>query len=200
VEAGLRACAGGTPASPQALRHQTASAFWAALWSNGAMPPALKCIEPECDRPAAEGDERCELHQSRLGARPSRPPSAAAPAVLPVIVETALDASVAVPPARIYSNRTYWLGVLGWALGASGFFGGLALILGRQLPASLLVVSLLLLLACACLATYGAVRSANATRSTAKSALATALVLITGVPSVLGLLVAILALISLLSR
>jgi hypothetical protein len=32
------------------------------------------CIEENCDRPPARGDERCELHAARLGARPKALP------------------------------------------------------------------------------------------------------------------------------
>ena len=47
----------------------------------------LPCIEAGCDRPAAVGAARCELHASRLGPIPraaSAPPVASAPKILDV--------------------------------------------------------------------------------------------------------------------
>ncbi|HEY3451125.1 MAG TPA: hypothetical protein VGK67_32505 [Myxococcales bacterium] len=154
-------------------------------------PQIPQCVEAGCDRPATEGDERCELHQVRLGARPSRPskPPAPRPAVSSVIVESALDASVAVPPARVSRNRDYWLGVRGWALGAAAFFGSVVLVIGWDLqfsrPAKTVLVALWF--ASGALATFGAGKSTFATKSLPKSVLAALLAAATGFPTLLVL-------------
>jgi len=87
-------------------------------------PPAPRRIEPGCDRPAAEGDERCPLHQVRLGARPSSPSSPrGAPAL---VVDSALDASVAVPRPRPPARAArYRQGMLAFAAGTAGFWRAL---------------------------------------------------------------------------
>lgn len=140
------------------------------------MPPVEQrpCVEPGCDRPSTEGDERCELHQQRLGARPSgpsRPSSPPRPASHPVIVETALDASVAIPPPRKATRRELRLALGGWLLGSAGFWGSLALSFRWTLRGAAEVAFLALVYACGALATYGAFWYARKTPSKVLGAL-----------------------------
>jgi hypothetical protein len=48
-----------------------------------ALPPAPPCVEADCDRLAAAGDRRCDLHSSRLGRLPRTDP-------VPVVAEPEL--------------------------------------------------------------------------------------------------------------
>ena len=154
-------------------------------------PQVPQCIEPGCDRASTEGDERCELHQQRLGTRPSRPSKSSSPprqVVLPVIVETALDASVAVPPRRAPRSRDLGFALGGWALGTLGFWVCAGLVFELQLHGPAEIVAGILWIAAGLLATYGAGWVAAKPFSRPTRILGAVLALATGLPSGLLLL------------
>lgn len=167
-----------------------------------ARAPLPHCVEPGCDRPAAEGDERCELHRVRLGSRPSRPsqppvprPAGPAPAVL--VVETALDAPPPAAPGR--SARDQALALAGWAVGSAGFVVSTIGAMDLQLPRDLAAVHVLLTCACGVLACLGAAWFAAWTRSKALQLLGGLLFLASLLPTGLAALLSVLALINLFS-
>lgn len=100
-------------------------------------PAHANCTEPGCDREASAGDERCELHASRLGRRPrgSRPsapgptapsqasaeakPAPVAPVALPAVVHEPVVALAR--PAAPGARRRLWQAGVTLPLALAGF-------------------------------------------------------------------------------
>jgi hypothetical protein len=135
------------------------------------------CVESGCDRPAAVGDARCELHQSRLGPLPRAEAIAVVAAASPV-----LDA----PPA---SALTVWRdqrfpGRFGLAAAAIATVGVVIILaasdlvpsrstLGGELSFASLVIAALVAPA----ASFFSLRAASTTRRKVVAAIALSLAL-----------------------